>query len=95
MRILAGPNSQVCFTSLSKPSCQSLDVSFADAVESKHHPALATFSCHQEGILDIMKTSKTSIDKICLLDPKAQRELSPEDGDTFEWFLFGVRKTCF
>lgn len=28
-------------------------------------------------------------DKVCLLDPAAQVELSPEDGDTFEVFLFG------
>jgi len=30
------------------------------------------------------------IEKVCLLDPKAEKELSPEDGDgRFEWFLFG------
>ncbi|CRL19917.1 SAM-dependent RNA methyltransferase, predicted [Penicillium camemberti] len=28
-------------------------------------------------------------DKVCLLDPSATAELSPEDGDTFEVFLFG------
>lgn len=28
-------------------------------------------------------------DKVCLLDPSAQVELSPEDGDHFEVFLFG------
>lgn len=28
-------------------------------------------------------------DKVCLLDPSAQTELSPEDGDNFEVFLFG------
>lgn len=28
-------------------------------------------------------------DKVCLLDPAAPVELSPEDGDTFEVFLFG------
>jgi ribosome biogenesis SPOUT family RNA methylase Rps3 len=27
--------------------------------------------------------------KVCLLDPKAERDLSPEDGDRFEAFLFG------
>jgi ribosome biogenesis SPOUT family RNA methylase Rps3 len=30
---------------------------------------------------------------VCLLDPKAEHALSPEDGDRFEWFLFGVQ--CF
>jgi ribosome biogenesis SPOUT family RNA methylase Rps3 len=28
-------------------------------------------------------------DKVCLLDPAAQVELSPEDGDNFDVFLFG------
>lgn len=28
-------------------------------------------------------------DRVCLLDPAAQEELSPRDGDTFEVFLFG------
>ncbi|QDS76320.1 hypothetical protein FKW77_002494 [Venturia effusa] len=27
--------------------------------------------------------------KVCLLDPKAEEELRPEDGDTFDVFLFG------
>ncbi len=27
--------------------------------------------------------------RVCLLDPQAERELSPEDGDVFEGFLFG------
>ncbi|KAJ5113002.1 SAM-dependent RNA methyltransferase predicted [Penicillium angulare] len=28
-------------------------------------------------------------DRVCLLDPSAKVELSPEDGDTFDVFLFG------
>ena len=27
--------------------------------------------------------------KVCLLDPKAKEDLSPEDGDEFDVFLFG------
>ena len=27
--------------------------------------------------------------RVCLLDPSATKELSPEDGDTFDVFLFG------
>ena len=92
MRTLAGPDAQVCFTYLSKNSSEFLDAAFA--VESKDS-SLATFSCHQESILDLMKISGISIDKICLLDPKAERELSPQDGDSFEWFLFGVCRHCY
>lgn len=28
-------------------------------------------------------------DRVCLLDPAASKDLSPEDGDTFDIFLFG------
>lgn len=28
-------------------------------------------------------------DKVCLLDPAADKDLSPEDGDIFDIFLFG------
>ena len=39
-----------------------------------------------------MEASGIELDKVCLLDPKAENALSPEDGDgQFEWFLFGVR----
>ena len=44
-----------------------------------------------------MEASGVELDKVCLLDPKAETALSPEDGDgRFEWFLFGVRdwQTC-
>ena len=38
-----------------------------------------------------MEESSIPLDKVCLLDPKAEKELAPEDGDgRFEWFLFGV-----
>jgi len=32
---------------------------------------------------------RISLSKVCLLDPKAQRKLEPEDSLEFEWFLFG------
>jgi len=39
-----------------------------------------------------MNVHGISPDRICLLDPKAEKTLSPEDGNgTFDWFLFGVR----
>lgn len=38
-----------------------------------------------------MKKADVPLEKVCLLDPKAPQELSPEDGDgRFVWFLFGV-----
>lgn len=40
----------------------------------------------QRGVEEIFADRK---DKVCLLDPSAKTELSPEDGDVFEVFLFG------
>ncbi|KXN82872.1 hypothetical protein AN958_02083 [Leucoagaricus sp. SymC.cos] len=87
MRTFAGPGSTIHFASLSKTSSSSLSGEFHSESES-----LAKVQCHQEGILDLMKTHGISLDRVCLLDPKAEKALSPEDGDgTFDWFLFGVR----
>ncbi|KAF2466967.1 DUF431-domain-containing protein [Lindgomyces ingoldianus] len=38
------------------------------------------------GIEEIYANQK---DRVCLLDPAASRDLSPDDGDTFDIFLFG------
>lgn len=40
----------------------------------------------QRSVEDIFADRK---DRVCLLDPSATTELSPEDGDIFEVFLFG------
>jgi len=29
------------------------------------------------------------MNRVCLLDPKAELELAPSDGEVFDWFLFG------
>ena len=45
------------------------------------------------GIEDIYADSK---DRVCLLDPAASQDLSPEDGETFDVFLFGgILGACF
>jgi len=53
-------------------------------------PALLreTTSLHVEhrSVEEIYAASK---DRVCLLDPAAKQELSPEDGSTFDVFLFG------
>lgn len=43
------------------------------------------------GVLEAMKHHNVPLNKVCLLDPKAENILAPEDGDEFSWFLFGVR----
>ena len=88
MRSLAGPSAQIHFTSLSTSSVKALESVFQD----RGFPSLAKADAHRTGVLDLMKRSNVSLDRVCLLDPKAEKELSPEDGEgTFDWFLFGVR----
>ncbi|KAJ8523321.1 hypothetical protein ONZ45_g143 [Pleurotus djamor] len=94
MRMFAGPQAKVRFTHLSESSCKTLQDVFSESSspsnESSGKAQLANASCHTEGILECMKQFGVPIDKVCLLDPKAEKELSPEDGDgRFEWFLFG------
>ncbi|KAF8573811.1 DUF431-domain-containing protein [Ramaria rubella] len=84
---LAGSGSTVHFTHLSGTSRDSLTSAFCDSgTEEKMAQAVA----HTDGILELMKNENVALDKICLLDPKAAKELSPDDGDgRFTRFLFG------
>ncbi|EIM87066.1 DUF431-domain-containing protein [Stereum hirsutum FP-91666 SS1] len=53
---------------------------------------LAKASCLEEGIMHLLNDSNCELrlENVCLLDPKAETELSPEDGDgRFAGFLFG------
>jgi ribosome biogenesis SPOUT family RNA methylase Rps3 len=72
----------------------------------------ATFEDAAKDILKVPATSKTSQSvenlyptqeqrqRVCLLDPKGEKDLSPEDGEQFDAFLFGgilgkmIRSCC-
>jgi ribosome biogenesis SPOUT family RNA methylase Rps3 len=43
-------------------------------------------SVETRGVEEIYAAQK---DRVCLLDPAASKDLSPEDGDAFDVFLFG------
>lgn len=47
---------------------------------------IPAFSAERRGVEELYANDKS---KVCLLDPAAAKDLSPEDGDTFEAFLFG------
>ncbi|KAJ7030641.1 SAM-dependent RNA methyltransferase [Mycena alexandri] len=88
MRMLAGSDAKIHFTHLSKASRDSLSAVFVPKA------GLAEANCHQVGVLDLIRQQlggdADALQKVCLLDPKAELPLSPEDGDgRFEWFLFG------
>ena len=90
MRILAGHDAHIHFTHLSKSSSAALSALFQPS------PSLSNTTCHQFGVLDLIKSTAVPLDKVCLLDPKAEKPLSPEDGDgRFEMFLFGVSLCLF
>lgn len=44
------------------------------------------FTAEPRGVEEIYAADKT---RVCLLDPAAAKDLSPEDGETFDAFLFG------
>lgn len=86
MRTLAGPRAHVHFTHLSQTSCRTLTALFERVGDAKLAQAVA----HQTSVLELMKMNGVPLEKVCLLDPKAEKELSPEDGNgEFSWFLFG------
>ncbi|KAF8909708.1 SAM-dependent RNA methyltransferase [Gymnopilus junonius] len=95
MRTLAGPDAHVQFTSLSQSSCDYLESVFASShsplpPSSSSQDRKAQVSFHRERVMQRMLSSSIPLDKVCLLDPKAEKELATEDGDgRFEWFLFG------
>lgn len=47
---------------------------------------VSALQIEHRGIEEIYADRK---DRVCLLDPSAKKELSPEDGETFDIFLFG------
>ena len=90
----AGEHSQVLFTSLSAPSAAALPAQLASAVGEATN--VAACEATTTPILDLLATagpngSPVPIEKVCLLDPRAPRVLSPADGapGAFEFFLFG------
>ncbi|RDA84536.1 hypothetical protein CP532_3747 [Ophiocordyceps camponoti-leonardi (nom. inval.)] len=48
--------------------------------------AKAAFRPERRGVEELYAADKS---RVCLLDPAADRDLSPEDGDVFRVFLFG------
>lgn len=48
--------------------------------------AVTGFTAEEKSVEVVYADSKN---RVCLLDPAATKELSPEDGDTFDVFLFG------
>jgi ribosome biogenesis SPOUT family RNA methylase Rps3 len=88
MRSLAGHDSTVYFTHLSSKSCSFLQGALGPNTSGDMQQAGVHVTT--KPITELMAQHKMALEKVCLLDPKAELELQPEDGDgRFEWFLFG------
>lgn len=82
MLSLVGPSSTVHFTSLSSTSIPPLTASLNN--NPKAQPAT-------KPILELLPALSPPVDKVrvCLLDPKAEKVIAPEDADKFDVFLYG------
>jgi ribosome biogenesis SPOUT family RNA methylase Rps3 len=90
MLVLAGQDATVHFTNLSTSTANSLLSTLASKKDSI--APTAKINATTISVLELMKQNHVPIDRVCLLDPKARLELSPQDGEGgFDWFLFGVR----
>ncbi|KAG9310153.1 hypothetical protein JVU11DRAFT_9773 [Chiua virens] len=88
MKTLAGPSARVLFTHLSPRSCASLQAKLAPS--SLNTPTVS-FDVFTQDVLELLRNQNIPLSKVCLLDPKAERKLEPEDGLEFGWYLFGAR----
>lgn len=82
---LIGPSSQLHFTSLSSSSIPPLESYLKDTTPSTSSKA----HLHTIPILELVEKLGTTPARVCLLDPRAPKELSPQDGETFDIFLYG------
>lgn len=78
-----GPSSTVAFTSLSTSSIPPLQAYLSAK------PDGAKAELHTDPVLDM--AAKAGIDqaRICLLDPRAEQVIHPEDAQRFDVFLYG------
>lgn len=82
---LIGPSSHLHFTSLSSTSIPPLQEYLSS------NPASSKLHTHTKPILELLASSNPPIpiERVCLLDPRAEKVLAPEDGDKFDYFLYG------
>lgn len=87
MLTLTAPHSSVHFTSLSSSSIPPLEEYLASKQASSSTGGKA--GAHSEPILTFLEQNGIPASRVCLLDPRAEKVLAPEDGETFDVFLYG------
>ena len=85
MLSLSPPDATVHFTSLSTSS----QIALAKAFAPDPTKNVATAQPHTADVLTLIKELGIPLERVCLLDPRAEKEIEPEDGEVFDMFLFG------
>lgn len=85
MLLLVGPSSgsNVMFSSLSSRSVNALK----STLEKKSPSLTSGFRTETRSVMQIMEAEGVKLERVCLLDPKAELEISPGDAKDFDWFL--------
>lgn len=78
---LASP-SKVIFSSLSSKSVSSL----GGLLEGRG-ARQDQYQAETKSVLELMKDQGLDLSRVCLLDPKAEQVISPEDAGNYDWFL--------
>ena len=80
------PQNKVYFSNLSEKSAKALTSQLGSAGSTSQSPFIATTASVEQLIDNGTLPQKH---RICLLDPKAEKVISPEDAQEFDAFLFG------
>lgn len=83
---LASP-SQIIFSSLSNKSVSSLGHLLDQRGANSQQYTAST-----KKVTELMKDQSIDLTRVCLLDPKATKVISPEDKLEFDWFLLSGLK---
>lgn len=81
MLLLAAP-SPVIFSSLSPASVDSLK----DLLEKKGAKE-GSYRNETRSVGELMQAEGVRLERVCLLDPRAEKEIGIEDRESFDWFL--------
>jgi ribosome biogenesis SPOUT family RNA methylase Rps3 len=81
MLLLASP-SPVIFSSLSPASVSSLG-----SLLEKRGARPGSYRAETKSVKVLMELEGVPLERVCLLDPRAEKEISPGDREEFDWFL--------
>lgn len=89
IKVAAPAGSRVLFSSLSPASTSSLSTLLT--AKGAH---AAAFKTDSRTVLQLMQLEGVDLSRVCLLDPRAEKEIAPEDADEFDWFLCVLEREC-